>query len=140
VEFLVTHGAQSLKIDLALDSPFRFASPLLCEYGVHVNSYADLRVDKLLAYYGRAEPRDAVDLFFILQQEPLAPLLEAAAQKDPGFDLYWFAVALNRAADLPDELERWPVKMLVELSPAELKRMFEQLAMDVMGQLRAGDR
>jgi hypothetical protein len=140
VEFLVTHGAQSLKIDLALDSPFRFASPLLCEYGVHVNSYADLRVDKLLAYCGRAEPRDAVDLFFILQQEPLAPLLEAAAQKDPGFDLYWFAVALNRAADLPDELERWPVKMLVELSPAELKRMFEQLAMDVMGQLRAGDR
>ena len=140
VEFLVTHGAQSLKIDLALDSPFRFASPLLCEYGVHVNSYADLKVDKLLAYYGRAEPRDAVDLFFILQQEPLAPLLEAAAQKDPGFDLYWFAVALNRAADLPDELERWPVKMLVELSPAELKRTFEQLAMDVMGQLRPGDR
>jgi hypothetical protein len=29
--------------------------------------------------------------------------------------------------------------MLVELSPAELKRMFEQLAMDVMGRLREGN-
>jgi hypothetical protein len=139
VEFVVAQGTESLRVDLALDSPFRFASPLPCEYGVQVNPYADLRVDKLLAYYGRAEPRDAVDLFFILQGEPLAPLLEAAAQKDPGFDLYWFAVALNRAADLPDDLERWPVKMLIELSPPELKQTFEQLAMDVMSQLHEGD-
>jgi hypothetical protein len=92
VEFVVAQGTQSLRVDLALDSPFRFASPLPCEYAVQVNSYADLRV------------------------------------------------ALNRAADLPDESERWPIKMLVELSPAELKQKFEQLAMDVMNQLREGGR
>jgi predicted nucleotidyltransferase component of viral defense system len=31
-----------------------------------VNGYLDQCVDKLLAYFGRAEPRDAVDLYFIL--------------------------------------------------------------------------
>ena len=91
VEFLVTQGSESLRVDLALDAPFRFEAPVVSEYGVRVNSFADLRVDKLLAYYGRAEPRDAVDLHFILQQESLDHLLDLAAQKDPGFDLYWFA-------------------------------------------------
>jgi hypothetical protein len=137
VEFLVTQGDESLRVALALDSPFRFAPPLPCEYGVHVNPFADLKVDKLLAYYGRAEPRDAVDLYFILGQEPLESLLELAALKDPGFDLYWFAVALNRAADLPDELDRWPVKMLVPLSTIALKRCFQDMAADVMDRIRS---
>jgi hypothetical protein len=59
-------------------------------------TYSDLRADKLLAYFGRAEPRDAVDLYFILQKESPEVLLEQATQKDPGFDLYFFAIALNR--------------------------------------------
>lgn len=95
---------------------------------------------KLLAYYGCAEPRDAVDLYFILQQEALDPLLNLAAQKDPGFDLYWFAVALSRAATFPDETERWPVKMLVDFHPPELKRASQQLAMELMSKLTAGGR
>jgi hypothetical protein len=45
----------------------------------------------------------AVDLYFILQQAPLDKLMAQVAQIDPGFDLYWFAVALNRAGDFPDE-------------------------------------
>lgn len=36
--------------------------------GIRVSSRADLRVDKRLAYFGRAEPRDAVDLQFILRE------------------------------------------------------------------------
>ncbi len=133
VEFLVTQGEDSLKIDLALDSPYRFEPPALSETGVYVNDYADLRVDKLLAYFGRAEPRDAVDLYFILQREPLETLLAQAAQKDPGFDSYWFAIALNRAASFPDEPERWPVKMLKPFEPVEIKKNFQGLALELMG-------
>jgi hypothetical protein len=33
---------------------------------------------------------DAVDLYFLLQQKRVDLLLALAAQKDPGFDLYWF--------------------------------------------------
>ena len=132
VEFLVTHDAESLKVDLAQDSPFRLEPPEHTETGICVSSLSDLRVDKLLAYFGRAEPRDAVDLYFILQQAPLDQLMAQAAQKDPGFDLYWFAVALNRAADFPDELERWPVRMLEPLKPRELKTQFRDLSLQLM--------
>jgi len=135
VEFLVTADEASLRVDLALDSPFRFEPPILSEYRVWVNGFKDLKVDKLLAYYGRAEPRDAVDLYFLLQREPLPPVLELASQKDPGFDLYWFAVALNRAVEFPDEPQRWPVKMLTDFDPPELKRTFQKLALDVMSEL-----
>ncbi len=135
VEFLITQDEESLKVDLALDSPFRCVDPIESEYGVWVNPFEDLRVDKLLAYYGRAEPRDAVDLYFILQREPLALLLDLAAQKDPGFDLYWFSVALNRAVDFPDELARWPVKMLIPFDPSDLKRDFRKISLEIMGQI-----
>lgn len=62
-------------------------------------------------------------------------LLELAAQKDPGFDLYWFAVALNRAANFPDQADAWPVKMLLPFDPSELKRSFQGLALDLMTQV-----
>jgi hypothetical protein len=132
-QLLVEQGGESLKVDIAFDSPFRFGPPVLAETGVYVNNYADLRVDKLLAYFGRAEPRDAVDLYFILQREPLETLLAQAAQKDPGFDSYWFAVTLNRAASFPDEPERWPVKMLKPFEPVEIKKNFQGLALELMG-------
>ena len=132
VELLVEKDAESLEIDLALDSPYRFEPPIPSAKGVLVNDYNDLRVDKLLAYFGRAEPRDAVDLFFILQNEPGEPLLEQAKEKDPGFDLYWFAVALNRCENFPDEIERWPVKMLKDFEPPALKKTFLDWAMKLM--------
>lgn len=138
VEFLVTAGDETLKVDLAQDSPFRLEPPELCETGIWVNGLSDLCTDKLLAYYGRAEPRDAVDLYFILQQASLDQLLAQAAQKDQGFDLYWFAVALNRAAGFPDELERWPVHVLYHLDPRALKAQFQALALDMMARATTG--
>jgi hypothetical protein len=136
VQFLFEKDTESLKIDLALDSPYRLAPTVESPDGILVNNYTDLRVDKLLAYFGRAEPRDAVDLYFILQKEPVGPLLEQAAQKDPGFDLYWFAIALNRCEKFPDELGRWPVKMLKPLDPPVLKKTFLDLAVKIMGEVK----
>ncbi len=135
VQFTVDRGNESHKIDLALDSPFRFEATVQADYGGYVNDFNDLKVDKLLAYFGRAEPRDAIDLYFLMQLEPLDVLLELAPQKDPGFDLYWFAVALNRAKTFPDELERWPVKMLMDVDPVVLKHKFQSLAAEILSRL-----
>ena len=139
VEFLVGNEQNGLKIDLALDSPFRLEQPVLSEIGVHVNNYTDLRADKMLAYFGRSEPRDAIDLYFIMQKEAIEILMEQAAQKDTGFDPYWFAIALNRCEKFPDELERWPVKMLRPIDPKELKRSFQDLAMQLLDKSRPTD-
>jgi len=134
VEFQVTQGKEQLKIDLALDSPYRFAPAEVGDAGVLVNDFTDIQADKTLAFFGRAEPRDAIDLYFLLQRASLAELAKLAQQKDTGFDLYWFAVALNRTVNFPDEIERWPVKMLVDCDPLALKRSFQSLAMQILGE------
>jgi hypothetical protein len=138
VDLLLTRGEEKLRVELVLDSPFRFEPPILSEHGVWVNDFQDLKVDKLLTYFGRAEPRDAIDLYLILQQESVDSLLALAAQKDPGFDLYWFAVALNRATEFPDEPERWPVRMLLPFDPLALKRTFHSLALELMSRVTSG--
>ena len=66
VEFEAGYEHENTKIQLAYDSPFRFEEPVDSELGIKINDYKDLIVDKFLAFFGRAEPRDAVDLFFIL--------------------------------------------------------------------------
>ncbi len=140
VEFLATQGNDTLKVDLALDSPFQREPPARAEVGVMVRSLADLCTDKLLTYYGRAEPRDAADLYFILQRTPLDELLSQAARKDPGFDLHWFAVALQRVADFPDQPERWPLLMLMPFDPQELKARFQALALRLMENITSANR
>jgi hypothetical protein len=136
VEFLVKSQNESLKVDLALDSPFRFETPVNSSEGVFVNDYKDLQVDKLLAYFGRAEPRDAVDLFYILKYETIEDLIGLATQKDPGFDVYWFTIALNKSANFPDQLDRWPVKVLLPLDPVELKNTFQSIIVRLSARLR----
>lgn len=138
VEFLVAEEGEEVRVELALDSPFRFAPPVLSEYGMWVNDFLDLKVDKLLAYYGRAEPRDAVDLYYILQEESVERLLDLAGQKDPGFDLYWFTVALSRAADFPDQADAWPVKTVAPFDAGEIKRFFQSLALRIMSRVQDG--
>lgn len=99
VEFLVAGLGETLKVELAQDTPFRFHPPVDTETGIRVNDLLDLELDKLLAYYGRAEPRDAVDLYFILQREPVERMLELSSQKDPGFDLVWSNAIPERDGD-----------------------------------------
>jgi len=62
--------------------------------------------------------------------------LELAPQKDPGFDLYWFAVALEKVRMFPDEIAKWPVDMLVEVDVRELKSKFSSLAREVMDKIK----
>jgi hypothetical protein len=135
VEFEISQGGEKLKVDLALDSPFRFAPPEPGDAGVLVNDFQDIQTDKALAFLGRAEPRHTIDLYFLLQKTPFEELARLAHKKDTGFDLYWFAVALNRTVNFPDELERWPVKMLLECNPVEIKRSFQELASHIMRDL-----
>lgn len=137
VEFSTSHGKDTLKIDLALDSSFLFEPPVQCSSGIQVNDFTDLCVNKLLGYYGRAEPRVAVDLYCILQTESADLLFSKTKQKDPGFDAYWFAIALNHCVDFPDEPERWPVNMLIGWNPKEIKNLFQAWTIRLMEGLRS---
>ncbi len=136
VEFVLSAQEETVRVQLAYDSPYRFAPPHKTPLG-WVNDFQDLVVDKVLAFFGRAEPRDAIDLFVILQTEDLAELSDLASKKDPGFDLYWFAQALHKTQDFPDELERWPVELVHPLDPKHLKKRFQEMALDIMTRLKS---
>ncbi|MGB9700575.1 MAG: nucleotidyl transferase AbiEii/AbiGii toxin family protein [Thermodesulfobacteriota bacterium] len=135
-EFNTSKNGEITTIHLAYESPFRFTSLVDTNLGVKVNDRLDIFLDKLLTFFSRAEPRDAIDLFFILKQENFWKLLELAPQKDPGFDLYWMAVALGKVQDFPDEIGRWPVDMLVEVDVKELKNKFSSLAREIMDKIK----
>jgi hypothetical protein len=131
-EFEVSDGIVQTKVHIALDSTFRFGEPVDSDIGIKVNDYTDLIVDKLLAFFGRVEPRDAVDLFFILKNEDFWKLTELAKQKDLGFDLYWLAVALKEVASFPDQIELWAVDMIEPVDPGEIKAKFSELRIEIL--------
>lgn len=135
-EFVFTVGDEKVKVQFALDSPFRFDNLEESELGIKVNPYKDIIVDKLLAFYGRVELRDAVDVYFILAKEDFWQMVKSAAQKDHGFDLYWFAVACQKVADFPDNIDDWPVKMLKKVDASEIKRLFGELAVKIMVEIK----
>jgi hypothetical protein len=137
VEFEVSAKGDSTKVQLAYDLPFRFENPVDSDIGVKVNDYTDLIVDKLLAFFGRAEPRDAIDLFFILKTEDFWKLIELAKQKDPGFDLYWLAIALHKIKNFPDDLRDWPVETIKKVDIKELKGLLLNLSREIMDKIKA---
>jgi hypothetical protein len=138
VEFEVGQSDEAIKVDLAYDSPFRFEEPIASELGVRVNDLKDLVVEKLLAFFGRAEPRDAIDLFFILKDWQFDEIVRLALRKDPGFDLYWLAIALEKATEFPDTIKEWPVEMLVTVNVTDLKNLFSSLARVIMQGIKSG--
>lgn len=134
VDLEVAQEENTVRVQFAYDSPYRFAPPVETSLG-KVNDFQDLIVDKLLAFFGRAEPRDAVDLAFIFEEVDPWELIELAPAKDPGFDLYWFALALRKVEGFPNDVERWPVEMKKPLSPPKLKGDFQTLADEIMARL-----
>jgi predicted nucleotidyltransferase component of viral defense system len=136
VEFEIETQEEKVTLQLALDSHFRFQQPNDSDIGIKINDFQDLIVDKFLAFFGRAEPRDAVDLFFILQNQSFEELINFAQEKDPGFDLYWLAISLKKAKDFPDEIAKWPVQMILTVKASDIKILFSSLLSEVMDKIQ----
>lgn len=106
VELTVSSSEDSTIIHIALDSPFRFEQPFESQEisGIKVDSLIDIASNKLLALFGRATLRDFIDVYFLAKEYfDKKYLIEKAAKKDPGFDLYWLGVAMERINEYPDD-------------------------------------
>ena len=136
VELVVSEKEESTRVQFALDSPFRLDDPIASELGLRINDYKDLTADKLQAFFGRTEARDAIDLFFILHTENLWELSALAKEKDPGFDLYWLAVAMEKIREFPDEIERWPVEMISQVDAKSIKERFSLLTKEILDKIK----
>ena len=85
-----------LRVDWRKHKPIRLAvGPVL-----HAD---DAVANKVCGLFGRAEVRDYVDVAAILASGRYSEknLVRLAEEHDPGFDLAWFAEALNAVDRLP---------------------------------------
>jgi hypothetical protein len=86
VEAEVGRASESVRMEWARDSAFRFF-PLVAhqEFGLVLHPF-DLATNKVLALVGRLEVRDWVDVIHAAERlQPLGYLAWAACGKDPGF-------------------------------------------------------
>ncbi|OPY63297.1 MAG: hypothetical protein A4E56_00647 [Pelotomaculum sp. PtaU1.Bin065] len=123
---------QELKVDLALDTPFRLKPPMRLNLeGIDflVDDLTDIAANKMLALFGRAEPRDFIDVYFLSKEYfDFMEMVEMAGKKDTGFDLYWLAAALLEA----DKIIVLPVKMCRPFDLIDMKQFFKEHRLKIM--------
>ncbi len=127
-----------LKVEFARDVPARMAPPLH-QGRIIVDSYQDIAVNKVCAILSRQppEPKDFVDLYFILKESryTLEYLLGRAKEKAADFDteegVLAFATALRGVEDLT-----FLPRMIKPLTLEQLRSILAPLAVDIINRLR----
>ena len=135
---LVATKKETIRVQLALDSPFHLGKPKITELGILVDTFLDIAVNKLLAIFGRWEVRDFVDLYFILKENlfNFDELLKKGEEKDPGLDEYYLSLALNKVKDIPDDPTHLPLILLKSLDVKEMKNLFSNYAMVLLDRIQ----
>lgn len=125
VELLVKREEESTIIHLAEDALFRLEETKeFPEYpGLKIDSLVDIAANKLLALFGRATLRDFIDVYFLVKKAKFTfeDLMDKARIKDPGFDLYWLGVALERINTFKESSP----EMLLLVEPVDFKEVLE---------------
>lgn len=132
-EAVAEQGTESIKIQLAYDSPFML-SQLDEKEGLRIHSLEDIAAGKLLALYGRAEERDFIDIYCIVRDGKISleKLIELAEKKDPGLDEYYLAIAFEQSEKIPDDPSLLKVNLLAPIDPKEVKEFFAAQAVQLL--------
>ena len=124
--FLALGDEPEIKIDVVHDPPPYFGEVMLQPDGVRVDSLENLAVGKLLAVFGRAYPRDFVDLYFLIRSGiDIDRLLSLAKQKDLGFSEYVLGSMLEQITRVE---ERDLPRMLKPVDLEDMTRTLMDLA------------
>lgn len=127
--FVTSPDGERIEFDFAQDSPYRL-EPIRFdqELQLAVDNPTDIACNKLSALFDRAEPKDFVDVYFIVREFlPFEQLVTLARQKHVGMDDYWLAMALAQV----EKVSLLP-RMVKPLSLDELKAFFLGRAKELM--------
>lgn len=127
--FLTSTTGEHVKMDFAFDSPYRLMpTEIDAEYGIQVDNVVDISSNKLAALFGRIEPKDFVDVYFICRElMPFPELYQYASQKHVGMTNYWLAVAMRNVT----KVQLLP-RMIKPLSLPDMQAFFLELADELM--------
>lgn len=114
----IAMGDESVLIDWAHDSAWRFMPTISLEGIGHVLHPVDLAVNKVLALGGRDEPRDWVDVIYLdAKFISLGAMVWAAVGKDPGMNPEMLLGLLSRKGKIQQrDLDRLILTPEVQLS------------------------
>lgn len=89
------------RIDFVKDQPVTFGRKTKTD-DVIVDSLENIASGKILALYGRFEPKDYIDLYFICRKTPLDffELFEKTKKKDSGLNEFYFANIISDVENL----------------------------------------
>ena len=100
VRFAVRDGDEDCEVDVGID--YRALDSVPTRYGPALD-LRELGADKVLAIFGRAEPRDFVDLAELTRRVPFDELVAVASEKDPGLDLAVLGQFMERVQSMRPE-------------------------------------
>lgn len=131
---LAPDGGQPLQVDLVREFGPQYGSHQEVG-GVVVDSVENIGANKLVAILGRTEPKDFVDLYFILQAgHDFDDLLARAREKDLGLLPFYLAGTLRQVVQFHHLPATTP-----PVSLAELRAFITALADDLVDTLRPPD-
>ncbi len=90
------------KIDIVQEQPLHMGDLSLIE-NIRIDSLLNIATNKILAIFGRLEPKDYIDLFFICEKTDLnfSETFELAKKKDTGLNEFYFANIIADVDNLP---------------------------------------
>ncbi|MBI4079170.1 MAG: nucleotidyl transferase AbiEii/AbiGii toxin family protein [Candidatus Levybacteria bacterium] len=124
-KFFLLGKDEELKIDLVKEQPVHFGKIQSFDT-IRVDALENIGSNKITAIFGRTEPKDFVDLYFILKKQrafSFKKLFEDAKKKDIGLSEFYFAHMLRQVENLRDIPE-----MLVPFARGKMERYFLSLA------------
>lgn len=125
--FELTKGRETLKVDF-LSFPYRRIGKGITYKGISVDSLKDIGANKLLTLNLKINPKDYVDLYFLLKEKfTIWDLLYAVEEK---FRLQLDLISLGEDFLEVEKLEFLP-KMVKPLTLPQLKKFFRKKAKEV---------
>ncbi len=121
-----------LQVDVVRDIDFRIGAPQWID-GVMVDTSKNIAVNKVATIYGRLEPKDYVDLYFLKPylNYDIMELFKLAEMKDGGMDPFQWTKII---ADV-DTFTVLP-QMLKPLTIKELQKFFHKLRNEILDALK----
>lgn len=112
LQAVLTEKGSLLKLDLVREVGPQFEEKHICN-GIVVDSLDNIAVNKVTAILGRADAKDFVDLYFILQAGyDLKHLIAQAKQKDLGLTEFYLGHMMRQVIRLDSMLElRQPLSL-----------------------------
>lgn len=125
-QFLVPMGKRELKVEFVHYQFPQLSEPIL-RGGVRIDSLRDIAANKIMAILDRFEPKDFVDLYYLLQRFQLRKVRKDVARK---FRTSVDPIVLGSAFANVRRIEALP-KMRKHLTRTHLKEFFEQRAKEL---------